>query len=304
MLKETGLKEILKEVFGERESKKMLVLAINRVIEGVALKDIEEWYEGKYLREVYGEKLGLSSSSLSRFLEKVGKEERLHIEFFLRWWERMGGGIKGIFYDITSLSSASKKINLLEWGYNRDGENLPQVNVGLVVRTGDHLPLYYKVFPGSIPDVVTLKNLLREIKILARAEETLLVLDRGFYSGRNLKELEKEGIRFLLPLPFSLKIARKIVSRERRKVEIPENIHRYEGRIIGVVEGEEEIQGVKVHYYLYHDPEREEEIFWETDGDRRKDRSKRVKKGGKDEGCGGGDSRKICLLPFFPKRGE
>jgi len=259
MLKETGLKEILKEVFGERESKKMLVLAINRVIEGVALKDIEEWYEGKYLREIYGEKLGLSSSSLSGFLEKVGKEERLHIEFFLRWWERMGGGIKGIFYDITSLSSASKKINLLEWGYNRDGEKLPQVNVGLVVRTGDHLPLYYKVFPGSIPDVVTLRNLLREVKILAKEKETLLVLDRGFYSGRNLKELEKEGIRFLLPLPFSLKVARKIVSRERRKVEIPENIHRYEGRIIGVVEGEEEIQGVKVHYYLYRDPEREEE---------------------------------------------
>ena len=92
MLKETGLKEILKEVFGEIESKKMLVLAINRVIEGVALKDIEEWYEGKYLREVYGEKLGLSSSSLSRILEKVAEEERLHIEFFLRCWERMGGG--------------------------------------------------------------------------------------------------------------------------------------------------------------------------------------------------------------------
>ena len=258
IIKEIGLKKIVGEVFEPGEGKRLLVLAINRIVEGVSMKDIEEWYKGKYLRKIYGEGLRLSSTSLSRFLEKIGKGDSKRIEFFLRWWEEMGKGLKGICYDITSLSSASRKIDFLEWGYNRDRDNLSQVNVGLVVREGSYLPLYYKVFPGSIPDVVTLKNLLREVRILKEGE-TILVLDRGFYSGKNLRELKEEEFKFILPLPLSLKVSRKILSKERRRVEAPGNLKRYEGKIIGVVKGEEEIEGKKVYYYLYHDSEREGE---------------------------------------------
>lgn len=40
--------------------------------------------------------------------------------------------IRGIYYGITSFSSYSTKIDFVEWGYNRDRETLPQINLGTV----------------------------------------------------------------------------------------------------------------------------------------------------------------------------
>ena len=39
---------------------------------------------------------------------------------------------KGVFYDISSISSYSKKIEGVEWGYNRDKERLAQINIGML----------------------------------------------------------------------------------------------------------------------------------------------------------------------------
>ena len=60
-------------------------------------------------------------------------------------------------YDVTSVSSYSKGIEDLEWGYNRDKEKLPQVNMGLYYGEECGLPLYYRVYPGSISDKAHLK---------------------------------------------------------------------------------------------------------------------------------------------------
>jgi transposase len=45
----------------------------------------------------------------------------------------IAGENETLLFDITSLSSASRNIDWLEWGYNRDGLDLPQVNLGLVL---------------------------------------------------------------------------------------------------------------------------------------------------------------------------
>jgi transposase len=54
---------------------------------------------------------------------------------------------------------------MVEWGYNRDGLDCSGY-LGLVLSLHRHLPLYFKLFPGSISDVVTLKNLVAEVKAL------------------------------------------------------------------------------------------------------------------------------------------
>jgi transposase len=48
--------------------------------------------------------------------------------------------------------------------YNHDECDLPQINLGLVMSLKRRIPLYYKIFPSSINDVVTLKNLIVEMK--------------------------------------------------------------------------------------------------------------------------------------------
>jgi len=45
---------------------------------------------------------------------------------------------------------------LLEYGYNRDGDSLPQINLSLILDKDKGIPVMYDLFPGSISDVSTL----------------------------------------------------------------------------------------------------------------------------------------------------
>lgn len=256
IVKELKLDKILGQLFKEKERNIFLILAINRVISGVSLDNLQSWYESTYLKVIYPIRKGLSGQSLSRFLKKTGQGEREILEFFLCWWEKIEKNVQPLFYDISSLSSYSNSINLLEYGYNRDNESLPQINIGLVVLSESNLPVYYKIFPGSIPDVKTLKNLMTEIKILGKGKP-LLILDKGFYSIENIKELKEDQWRFIIPLPFSRKIAQFLIQKEKKNLFSPVNVRKYQDGFIYTVKGEVQISKVKLFYYLYHDLERE-----------------------------------------------
>ena len=100
-----------------------------------------------------------------------------------------GTGTKNtLIYDITSLSSYSQLINLLEYGYNRDGEPLPQINMSLILDKDKGIPVMYDIFPGSISDVSTLSSTLKKIKAHG-IQNYVAVMDRGFFSLSNLCEL-------------------------------------------------------------------------------------------------------------------
>jgi transposase len=144
----------------------------------------------------------------------------------------------------------------LEYGYNRDGLDLPQVNLGLVLSVERQIPLYYKIFPGSINDVITLKNLIAEIKSLG-ITKSMFLLDRGFYSESNIIEMNTEGIDFIIPLPFGVKIGKGMVSETNRDIENPINAKRYEGDIYYVLERDVEINHVKAYGYLFYNKKRE-----------------------------------------------
>ncbi len=64
-------------------------------------------------------------------------------------------------FDISSIFSYSKNNELVDRSYNRDKKNLGQTNLGIISRREKNsiqLPLAYRIYPGSISDVVTLKK--------------------------------------------------------------------------------------------------------------------------------------------------
>ena len=106
-----------------------------------------------------------------------------------------------LIYAITSLSSASRNLEWLEYGYNRDGLDLPQVNLSLVISLEIRMPLLFKLFPGSVTTSVTLRNLAQEARSLG-IDNCMFILDRGFYSESNVALLNEANIDFIMPLPF------------------------------------------------------------------------------------------------------
>ena len=83
-------------------------------------------------------------------------------EPLLKRWRNAASSGKPCFNDITSISSYSKENEMVEFGYNRDHEDLPQINLGLVVDSGSKLPLHYHVHDGDIRDVSTLERVMKE----------------------------------------------------------------------------------------------------------------------------------------------
>lgn len=247
-----GLTALLKEVFPTL-FKEVLYLSLFQVLESKPLYLFKPWAEGTLIEEG----LELSSQRISSIVEELGKGEE-HRTMFFRSWAKHQGDIKGIIFDITSLSSYSKLIEYLEWGYNRDGEKLPQVNLGLIVGQPSELPIAYRIYPGSIADVSTLKNILVLLEYLGVKEFTF-ILDRGFYSTANIQQMHAERINFVLPLSFSTKLSSQLISRHLKALHSPLQGFYYKGRPMFHVRVEVNIAGTTVYAHLYHDEKRKAE---------------------------------------------
>jgi transposase len=100
-------------------------------------------------------------------------------------------------YDTTSISSTSKLIKYDKYGRNKDKEKLLQINLAMLTGQQSRLPVYYRVLPGNISDVSTVKKLLKYLNMKG-IEKVKLMLDRGFYSADNINLMCRDGHKFIL----------------------------------------------------------------------------------------------------------
>jgi transposase len=152
------------------------------------------------------------SSDVSSLHLKLGSDEQSKLEFTKKWIEKINPQ-HGIYYDITSFSSYSTNNEFVECGYNRDKENLPQINLGMVCCQKTGLPFFHTVFPGSIVDVTTIKNFIKYLKIY-KIHDLFLIMDKGFFSASNLSGLieSDRNLSLIIPLPFSLKLSKELIT--------------------------------------------------------------------------------------------
>ena len=212
----SGNKTTLVSAFGERADI-ITALAVMRIVRPEALRNISDHLEESFLSELLGMEGELTSQFLSRFLAELGKDERSrHVMF-----GSMIDNDDVLVYDLTSFKSSSRGNGYLEYGTEYRTTGLPQANFGLVHSLHSDLPVYYKLFPGSINDVVTLRNLVSELKEMGVADAHLL-LDRGFFSESNLDMMLSKGLGFTIPVPFSRKIAKTLMSESNREIDNPE----------------------------------------------------------------------------------
>lgn len=243
----------LNSAFGNN-GQDILAIAISKIIKQSSLKNIHHLMEDSFIPELCNTSSEFNSQWLSRFLEDLASKEISQQEFHSSLISKSDKDT--LAFDITSLSSHSKMIELLEYGYNRDGLNLPQINLGLVMSMKRKIPIYYKIFPGSINDVVTLKNLILELKS-SGVESCQFILDRGFYSQSNINEMLKENIEFVIPLPFHVKAGKVLISETNKDIFNPINAKRYSSNIYNVIEKDIDLFDSKVYGYVIFSKKRE-----------------------------------------------
>ena len=210
--KQAGLTAMLREHF-PAIWKELIACIFFEISEKKALYLCKPWLESTYLDV----DTDMCSQRISEMLRHLGEEEQMRTGF-LEHWARSHKSNRFIVFDITSFSSYARKLELLEWGYNRDGEKLPQVNFGVIYGEPASLPLFYTRYPGSIPDVKTLNNMVEYLKWL-KISHSLFVLDRGFFSSRNLSKMSAD-MQFLIPLPYSTNSALALIRNYENKIRL------------------------------------------------------------------------------------
>ena len=155
---ETGLSSILRRVF-PADWRAMLTCAYFLASEGKALCHAEKWSQ----RNRVPLDAPLSSQRISELLPRI--RPGMQQDFF-RLWSAAVRCDEYYAMDITSISSYSEAIPFVRYGYNRDGEKLPQVNLLMLTGERSHLPIGYRVMPGSIKDVNALKESLARMELV------------------------------------------------------------------------------------------------------------------------------------------
>ena len=72
------------------------------------------------------------------------------------------------------------------------------------------MPLYFRYNAGSIADISTLTNTIKELKAHNTKSKAVL-LDAGFYSNENIEFLQENDISFIIRLPKGRILFKEII---------------------------------------------------------------------------------------------
>ena len=172
----------------------------------------------------------LSSQRISDLLSRIQEDEH---QTFFKVWGRQVCEKDFLCYDITSVSSYSEQNAYVRYGYNRDHEDLPQINLAIVYGQQSLLPVTYRVLPGSVSDVKTISGLLEMFDKL-EFPNLHLVMDRGFYSQANIDQMALERHHFTIGVPGHLKWVREEIDRFRSDMYGPDGYRRMEDEVLYV----------------------------------------------------------------------
>lgn len=241
---DTGLRAILKECFPEKWQK-LLTLSYYFVAENKAVHHIDTW--STLVKTPYGKKL--SSQRVSELCKELTQEEQMR--FFSAW---MKHNLDDAYHalDITSVSSYSALNEIVKYGYNRDGENLPQINMLMITGNNSKIPCYYEILPGSIRDVNTLNKVMADLDWVER-KHLHLVMDKGFYSAENIDMLYKHRHKFIVGMTFVSTFANDCVQRVQSNIMNVENYLSIQGNDLYAISFLENWNGHRLYVHVYYD---------------------------------------------------
>ena len=198
-----GVQADLKTCFPDTY-KQILSIAYYLILEDEnPLYRFSKW--AKLHRHPYGK--DISSQRSSELFQSITEEQKM--KFFRLQGERRSEK-EYWAYDTTSISSYSETLRQVKYGKNKDGEHLPQINLAILFGEESSLPFYYRKLAGNIPDIKTIRELIRELDVLGY-RKAKLVMDRGFASTDNINALYRDHYKFLLGASTTLKYAKDFI---------------------------------------------------------------------------------------------
>lgn len=189
----------------------------------------DTWWQGNYAFMLFP-KAKLQSQRVSEFLTAIGKEE-VQRRFFREYYRLLYGGqdAAGILIDSSGLPNASK-MSVTQIS-NHNGDISLEARLIYVIDRKTGMPIYFRYCPGNVVDVTTLCTTLAELRQYNIAVDYAIV-DAGYYSEGNIKELYRSHVQFVTRLAPNRKLFKEVSGKHLPDLMTSENALRYGSRLL------------------------------------------------------------------------
>lgn len=249
-MKKCGLFDFLHDFFEDRADT-LLSLVCYRLCYPSAMQYAETWYQGSFSRFLFKEAL-VSSQRVSDFFAYVGDELFLR-RFFQQYIPLFTNAEEGIIIDSTSLPNQIH-FPFTAWGYHSGGID-KQIRFLFVIDKKNNLPLFFRYLPGNVVDVSSLRMTMDELEQYD-VDSGYVLLDAGFFSKDNIKDLYGKEVDFFTRLPASTKLFEKLVKAEVGGLECFDHAVQYGERALYIKRKRVDLFGKTGYAYIVLDPER------------------------------------------------
>ncbi|MEM4090751.1 MAG: transposase [Thermoplasmatales archaeon] len=161
------------------------------------IKNVEFHYKTSLLSETIGD-AHVYPDALGSMLGTIGMDRKAMVDFL----RSFVGDHRYLAVDLTHILSMSENVISSMLGHNSMDELLPQVQLLFLFSLDRDAPTYFRILPGSINSVASLKLSMEE----SSANRIVLVSDTGFYSKSNISSLDSMGISYIIPLKRNSKL--------------------------------------------------------------------------------------------------
>lgn len=196
-----------------------------------------------------------SDSKISDFLQNLKPEQ---ITGFLNSWNKAKNKEQRIYisYDSTNKNCQAGDIDIVEYGKPKVDAGLPVYNYAVANDMTNKEPLFYELYPGSINDVSQLTCTID--KAYGYGYRNLaFILDRGYFSRKNLSYMEENGYGFLIMVKGMKEFIREIVT---------ENMGSFENKRAHYID-QYDVYGTQVERKLFEGDEKKRYIhIYYSDG--------------------------------------
>ena len=212
----------------------------------------------------------LSSPSITALTKSITERNRMDL-FRLRA-KRLGKD-ELCAVDSTSRSAWGDSLPDIRYGKSKDRLPLPQT-VEVVYTLSGHMPVYYRTFPGNIPDSRSLETVLADLEN-AGFRDLVLVTDRGYECIRNLEAYINKGQPMIMGTKVGQSHVRKEIDAfgdfghhpEAMEIDVAERIYFKQYELEYQVEGRRDNvkKSDRLRLNLYFDPVRRSQELVDLD---------------------------------------
>jgi len=206
-----GMRDVLKDAYDEKITSIILDLISYMIIKESSVMQHYPDYAWEHFTTAARD---MDDTQISTFLRE--KIQTRHIDKFLDGWNELRPEKSGIYisYDSTNINTSAEGADFGEFGHAKDNSELEQINISYAVDQEDATPLFYELYPGSIIDNSQCSWMVEKARSYGYSHVGF-ILDRGYFSKKNIRYFDRNGYEFLLMIKQDSKLVKDMIKDAR-----------------------------------------------------------------------------------------